>query len=185
MTTTWLDVVLVLVVIWSALTGLRAGFARVVVGFAAMLAGLLAGFWCYRIVAAKLSPWVANPALANLLGFLLIFVGALILGSLISALLARLFRWIGLSSFDHFLGGVAGVLRGALLIAVLVDVAVAFAPSPMPQAFEHSRVLPYASQVSGWLVDLAPRELKDAFTEQMENLKQFWAKPRDPRDRIA
>ena len=92
---------------------------------------------------------------------------------------SRLFNWIGLSSFNHVLGGIAGLLRGALVIAALVDVLVAFSPSPTPLFLNNSRVLPYTIQLSSWLVDLAPRELRDAFTEQMDNLKQLWARPKD------
>jgi membrane protein required for colicin V production len=103
----------------------------------------------------------------------------MILGSLIAAMLSRLFRWIGLSWFNHLLGGVAGFLRGALVIAALLDILVAYSPSPMPAFLENSRVLPYAGEISWWLVDLAPRELKDAFTEQMQNLKQLWHRARE------
>ena len=174
---TWFDVVLVVIIVWSAIAGLRAGFARVVVGTIATVVGFLAGFWFYRIVAAKLLPWVKAPTMANILGFLIIFVGVLIVGALISALLSRLFKWIGLSWFNHFLGGVAGFLRGALVIAVLVNVAIAFLPSPLPDFIARSRVVPYAGEVSWWLADLAPHDLKDAFQQQMRNLRQFWAKP--------
>ena len=58
----WFDVVLAIVILASAAAGLRTGFARVVVGFAATVAGFLAGFWCYRLVAVKLQPWIASPA---------------------------------------------------------------------------------------------------------------------------
>ena len=173
----WLDISLVLVILWSALSGLRAGLARVVVGLAATVAGLIAGFWCYRLVAAKLLPWVKTETLANILGFLLILAAALVIGALIGALLSRIFKWIGLSWFNHLLGGLAGVLRGALIISALLDFFVAFSPSPTPAVLERSQVLPYVSHVSGWLVGLAPRELKDAFTQQIENLRQMWSKP--------
>jgi membrane protein required for colicin V production len=173
----WFDICLGLILLWSAVAGLRSGLARVVVGLVATVAGFIAGFWCYRIVASKLLPWVGTVAAANILGFLCVFLGVLLLGSVIAALLSRIFQWVGLSWFNHLLGGVAGFLRGALMIAVLVNIAVAFSPSPLPSAVVHSRVLPYASRVSGWLADLAPRELKDAFTQQMDNLKQYWNKP--------
>jgi uncharacterized membrane protein required for colicin V production len=87
------------------------------------------------------------------------------------------FHWIGLSWFNHLLGFVAGFFRGALFIAALFDIAIAFAPSPLPDAVQNSRVLPYATQLSWWLVDLAPRELRDAFTERMQNLKRNWSHP--------
>lgn len=181
----WFDLLLVLILLWSGLMGMRAGLARVVVGFVATLVGLFAGFWFYRMVGVQLAPWVAAVPVANLIGFLLIFAAALILGSIVSALLARVFKWIGLSWFDHLLGGVAGFLRGAFVVAAVVDMVVAFAPSPIPRVLEHSQVLPYASEVSTWLVDLAPRELRDAFTEQLDNLKQFWAKPHEERSQPA
>jgi membrane protein required for colicin V production len=181
----WFDVLLVLILLWSALMGVRAGLARVVVGFIATVVGLFAGFWFYRMVAAKLSPWVAAATFANVLGFLIIFAGALILGSVVSSILGRVFKWFGLSWFDHFLGGIAGFLRGALVVAAVVDITVAFSPSPAPEILEHSHVLPYASEVSTWLLNMAPRELRDAFTEQMDNLKQFWAKPPDNKSRAA
>jgi membrane protein required for colicin V production len=173
----WFDIVLVLILLWSAVMGMRSGFARVVVGFLATLVGLFAGFWCYGLVAAKLAPIVRGITLANLLGFLIIFAAALILGSLIAALLGRIFHWMGLSWFDHLLGGLAGFLRGALVVAAVVDMVVAYAPSPVPRVLEHSEVLPYVSEMSGWLVSIAPHELRDAFTEQMNNLRQFWANP--------
>ena len=180
-TLNWLDICLGLIILWSAFTGLRAGLARVVVGIAATLVGLVAGFWCYRLVGAKLVEWVPTETAANVGGFLLIFFGTLILGSLIGSFLSRLFQWVGLSWFNHFLGGVAGLLRGALVTSALLNFAIAFSPSPIPAVLEHSRVLPYASEVSSWLVSLAPRELKDAFTQQLQNLQRMWAKPQRER----
>ena len=171
------DILLILIMLLSAIGGLRSGLARVVVGFAATIVGLLAGFWFYRLLAAKLMPWVKTTTAADILGFLIIFVAVLILGSLMSTLLSRLFSWIGLSWFNHFLGGLAGIVRGVLVVAALVDVIVAFSPSPTPAFLDNSRVLPYALPISTWIVDLAPRELRDAFTEQMDNLKQLWRAP--------
>ena len=181
----WLDVCLGLYLLWSAFTGLRAGLARVIVGIAAAAVGLVAGFWCYRLVGAQLVGWGGSPAAADIGGFLLIFLGTLILGSLLSSLLSRLFQWVGLSWFNHFLGGVAGLLRGTLVASALLNFAIAFSPSPIPAALEQSRVLPYASEVSSWLVHLAPRELKDAFTQQLENLERMWAKPQRERAQNA
>ncbi len=175
----WFDVLLVLIILWSAMMGLRSGLARVVVGFVAAVAGLFAGFWFYRIVAQQLPPWIGTAPMANIVGFLIIFAAALILGAVVSALLARMFKWFGLSLFDHFLGGIAGFLRGAVVVAAVVDMVVALSPSPAPLVLERSQVLPYASEVASWLVDMAPRELRDAFTEQLENLKQLWAQPPD------
>jgi membrane protein required for colicin V production len=173
----WLDIVLLLVILSSFVSGLRSGFARVVVGLVATLFGLLAGFWFYRMVASPLLPLVQSPTAANIIGFLVIFIGILLVGALVASILSSIFKWVGLSWFNHLLGGVAGVLRGGLVVAALVAVVVAFTPSPPPSFLHDSRVLPYAMQMSGWLAEFAPRELKDAFTQQIDNLKQLWAPP--------
>ena len=174
----WFDIVLLLLIVASAVAGLRTGFARVIIGLVATIAGIIVGFWCYRVVAAQLLAWTRiEERLANFFGFLIVFVGVLIAGALLATLLAKLFRWMGLSWFDHLLGGVAGFVRGVLVIAVLADVVVAFAPSPVPGFLQSSRVLPYASELGIALAQLAPRELKDSFNQQLENLKQLWAVP--------
>lgn len=176
----WFDFVLLIFLAVSVLAGLRAGFTRVVVHLIATIVGLLASFWFYRLVAVKLvGPLNGNIGLANLLGFLLIFVGVLVLGSVFAALLARIFRWFGLSWVDHLLGGAAGVIRGVLVITVLVDALVAFTPRPPPAYLDHSRLLPYTNEIAGWLMDVAPRGLKDSFDEQLGNIEQYWA----PRER--
>lgn len=176
-TVTWIDIVLILIILWSVATGIRAGLARVVVGFIAAIAAFLAGFWCYRLVAVKLAPWIANTTLANFLGFFAVFLGVLLLGSLLAALLSKLFEWVGLSWFNRILGGAAGFIRGILVIAAIADVLIAFAPSPTPEILQHSLVVPYVSNVASWLIDLAPRSVKDSFDQQMENLRQYWANP--------
>ena len=169
----WFDVVLLLIFLASAISGLRSGLARLIVGLISTIVGVIVGFWFYGVVATPLMPIVRTAVVANILGFCVIFFGILILGAIIAGFLSRLFRWIGLSWFNHLLGGVAGAIRGALVVAALVDILVAFSPSPTPQFISNSSVLPYTTQISAWLVQLAPRELRDTFIQQMENLRRF------------
>jgi len=171
----WLDILLALIIVISAIAGLRAGFTRVVIGLLATIVGLVAGFWFYRLVGDQLRGWISTPAVANAVGFFLIFFGVALLGSIIAALLSRMLRWVGLSWFNYLLGGVAGFARGALVVAVLANVLVAFAPTPVPNYLRNSRVLPYANGVASVLAELAPRQLKDSFSQRMDALKQFWA----------
>ena len=177
----WFDVFLCLLLLSSAIAGLRTGFARVAVGLVAAVAGFLAAFWCYGIVAAAILPWVSRPGIADALGFFIVFIGVLLIGSIIAAILSRLLKWVGLSWFNHLLGGAAGLARGILVTAVLVSAIVAFSPSPPPGFLNESRLLPYAMDVSSWLAATAPRELKDAFDAQMNNIRRSWIPERNKR----
>ncbi len=174
----WLDISLVLVILWSAVSGLRAGLARVVIGLVATVVGLVAGFWCYRLVAAKLLPWVKTDTLANILGISADPVGRLILGTLIASHALQRFQvdraFLVQPSARRGRGCFARCADRLRFVGLLRRL---FAFSDSLRYSNTRRCCPYVSQLSGWLVDLAPRELKDAFTQQIQNLRQIWSNP--------
>lgn len=170
----WIDILLVLVVGFSILTGFTAGFARVGVGFIATLLGIFLGFWCYGIAAAYVLDYVSSRAIANLIGFFVIFIGVVFVGAVIGHLLAKLFKWIGLSWLDRILGAGFGLVRGVIIAAALVTVLLAFAPSPPPRSVVDSKLMPYTLDASNMLAALTPREVKDAFRDTRDKLKKTW-----------
>src|SRR5581483_11249896 len=108
----WLDVVLLLVIGWSAVTAFRKGFTREIIGLAAAVVGLLLAVWFYGTAASYLLPYVSSRAAANFAGFLLVFCAVIFLGALISLIVRKFLRLTGLSFFDRLLGAGFGILRG-------------------------------------------------------------------------
>ena len=170
----WIDLILVLVIGSSVLAGLSAGFARVAVGFAALIVGMFCGFWFYGIVAAYVMDYVNSRAIANLIGFFVILAGVLILGAIVGRILAKFFKWAGLSWLDRLLGAVFGLVRGFVIASAMVTVLVAFAPSPPPASVVDSKLLPYVIDVSDVLAALTPREIKDSFYATQDKVKAVW-----------
>ncbi|MGD0436486.1 MAG: CvpA family protein [Bryobacteraceae bacterium] len=171
----WIDGLLILVVGLSILTGFAAGFARVGVGFIATVLGIFLGFWCYGIVGAYVQDYVSSRAIANLVGFLAIFIGVALVGAIVGSILARFFKWIGLSWFDRLLGGAFGAVRGIVIAVALVTVLLAFSPSPPPRSVTDSKLLPYVAEVSNVLALITPREIKDAFRDTNEKAHKVWS----------
>jgi membrane protein required for colicin V production len=171
----WIDLILLLVVGLSVLSGLTAGFARVGIGFIATILGIFMGFWCYGIVASYVLDYVSSRSMANLIGFFVIFFGILLLGAIVGSILARFFKWAGLSWFDRLLGGVFGVVRGLVIAAAIAAVLLAFAPSPPPRSVVESKFLPYIVEVSGVLATVTPHELKDGFRDAKEKVQKTWS----------
>jgi membrane protein required for colicin V production len=169
-----LDIVLVIVVGASVVAGFMAGFARVGIGFIAAVSGLLFGFWFYGIPAAWLHRYIHSLTISNLLGFFLVFWGFLAVGSLLGKLLAKLFKWTGLTWLDRLMGGAFGFVRGGLIAIAFVAVLLAFTPKPLPNWMIDSQVLPYAIDASNMCAALAPRAIKDAFRESMLDIRKAW-----------
>ena len=99
-----LDIVLFLIVVGSVVSGFLAGFARAGIGFLAAITGVLFGFWFYSIPAAWIHKIISSVAFSNLAGFLVVFFACALVGGLIGNLLAKLFKWTGLSWLDRIMG---------------------------------------------------------------------------------
>jgi membrane protein required for colicin V production len=164
-----------LVIAFSVLSGFVAGFARVGIGFIATILGILFGFWCYGIVAAYFLDYVSSRAIANLIGFFVIFIGISVLGAIVGRMLAKFFKWVGLSWFDRLLGGAFGVVRGVVVAVALVTVLMAFAPSPPPRSVVDSKLLPYMAGTSDFLAAMTPHEMKEAFRDAKEKAEKVWS----------
>ena len=171
----WIDLLLLLVIAFSVLSGLVAGFARVGVGFIATVLGIFFGFWCYGIVGAYFLDYVSSRSIANLIGFFVIFIFVTLLGAIVGRVLAKFFKWVGLSWFDRLLGGAFGVVRGVFIAVALVTVLMAFAPSPPPRSVVDSKLMPYIAGASDFLAAMTPREIKDAFRDAREKAEKIWS----------
>jgi len=171
----WIDLLLILVIAISVLAGFAAGFARVGVGFAAMMIGMFCGFWFYGIVAAYVIDYVSSRAIANLIGFFVILAAVLVLGAVVGTILAKFFKWVGLSWLDRLMGGAFGVVRGFVIAAAMVTVLLAFSPSPPPRSVLDSKFLPYVINVSDVLAAVTPREIKDQFYATKDKVKAVWS----------
>jgi len=99
----------------------------------------------------------------------------LIIGAIVGAILARFFKWVGLSWLDRLLGGGFGIVRGFVIAAAMVTVLLAFSPSPPPASVVDSRLLPYVIDVSDVLAALTPREIKNQFYATKDKVKQVWS----------
>jgi membrane protein required for colicin V production len=170
-----LDLLLVVIVGCSVAAGFAAGFARVGIGFIAAVSGLLFGFWYYNVPAAWLHEhWKMSADAANMLGFFVVFFMFVIAGALIGKLISKLFKWTGLNWLDRLLGGLFGLLRGALLAVISVAVIMAFTPKPLPPWMVGSEVLPYVLDASNLCSKLAPNAVKEAFRDSMFEIRKLW-----------
>ena len=176
----WLDLTLLVFLAAFVAEGLWKGFSRQIVGLVALLAGILLGVWFYGTAGSFLLPYVSKPSIAKLLGFLMIFVGTQILGSIAGWALAKAMKVSGLGWLDRALGALFGAVKTVLLGVVLVMAMTAFPMKPLPDAIAGSSVAPYLIGASHMITYLAPRELRDGFVETYERLRQFWLE-HDPR----
>jgi membrane protein required for colicin V production len=170
----WLDVVLGIIILVSVIAGIKKGLARTAVGLGAALLGLLCGLWFHGMLGAYLT-FTGSRSVANLIAFFVIFLTCVLAGSLIGLLIERLLKLVRLSWLNRLLGGGFGLIRGVLIAAIVVMAVMAFTTRPGPGSVTNSRVAPYVIDTARVLTAAAPFEVKNAFRNSYERIKQIWA----------
>ena len=170
----WLDFIFGILICVSVVGGFTKGFIRIGIGFIAALVGIVLASWFYGTAAGWLLPYVTSPGVANILGFLTVLAIVLTFGSLVSLLLVRIFKLVGLSWLDRLLGGIFGAVRGLLISVALLMILLAFAPARTHDAVVDSYFAPYVMESAHLLSAVTPFELKDGFRKGYEEIKKAW-----------
>ena len=162
------DWIICLVVLLNVVTAAMQGFFSEALTIAGLVVGYVVAAWQYRGLAEWLEKFLKNDWLAEILGFLIIFFAILLL----FGIAARIARWVmktaGLSGFDRFLGGVLGLLKGGLMVAIILMGMTAFAPTS--KLLEKSQLAPYFLVVGQAAIWVAPSGLRARFYQGLDLL---------------
>ena len=116
----WADYVILAVFAVSILIGLMRGFTREVLG----IIGWVLALWVAFTFTHQTSEWlvtrIETPSVRRAAAFGGLFLGMLLLTSLITFFVGRLVRQGALATIDRTLGAGFGVLRALVLVAALL-----------------------------------------------------------------
>ena len=158
-----LDWLILFVVLMNVIGAIGQGFFYELFSFAGVLLGYLIAAWQYPRFAELYVRYVNSQWVADIAGFLTIFVVVVLLGGVAG----RTARWavqeVGLRWFDRFLGGLFGFLKGILICTVIVIALASF--SPMSPWIRDSRIAPFMLVTGRTLIWAAPAELRQRFRD--------------------
>jgi membrane protein required for colicin V production len=154
------DIALLGVIAISCAVGIWRGFAVEVLSLAVWVAAFWMAFVYGETVAGLFGEQFATPAARLLLGYALLFVAALLTGSLATWLIGRVVRSTGLSPTDRVLGMGFGLLRGVALCCIVV-LLFGFTPFPGDPWWRQSRLLPGLQPGAEWLRSWLPQPVAE------------------------
>ncbi|MEJ2008545.1 MAG: CvpA family protein [Acidobacteriota bacterium] len=166
----WLDWVLATIVIASVLTAIWKGFVAELVALASLIVGLIIAAVGYERLAPLLGSITRSHEVALAVSFLLLFVGTLLVGAVVSAIARKLIRKAELQWFDRFLGGAFGLVRGLLFDCILLLVLMAFAIEQ--KAVQKSVLAPYITAGSRVIALAMPGEMRNDFRTGFEKFRK-------------
>ena len=164
------DWIIVLVLLLSVVQAASSGFFQEAFGIAGLVFGYLIAAWQYRHLSEHFAPYISSHWLSDIAAFLAIFLGVMVL----AGVLGKIVRWIvkeaGLNVVDRFLGGVLGLVRGCLLVAIVLVSMTAFTPTS--RWLQGSGLAPYFLVVGRAVIWVAPAELRAQFYKGLDYLRQ-------------
>jgi membrane protein required for colicin V production len=117
------DYVVLLIIGISIVVSMMRGAVREVLA----IVGWVAAIYAAKTYATQLVPLlpadIPTEQLRILAAYVIVFLGILLISSLLTIALSSLIKKIGLNWFNRFLGGFFGLVRGLLIVCVLVFLA--------------------------------------------------------------
>ena len=174
---------------WTSLDYLFVGIALISVGFAVMkglvreivsLVALVGGFalaaFYYPVLGSRLGEFCKTEAVANFFGFLIIFIGCILVGAIAAFIINRIIKAASIKWIDRVLGGIFGLLRAWIIASILVVALIAF---PVRENLVAQSVLaPYVLAGARAAILLVPESLKEKFNEQYKKVLDAWNQKR-------
>lgn len=154
---TWVDAVMLAIILISGLLAMVRGLVREVLGIAAWIGAAAAGLKFYPKVVPLLDGVIQSPKLIVPAAFGIVFLVVLVILLIISAWIGSLVRDSALSGLDRSLGLAFGLVRGGVIVCLLyIGLSMLLQPAEWPGSLTNARFLPYAEQGAEWLVGFLP-----------------------------
>lgn len=119
----WLDVLLGLSLVLSAVKGFRRGFFDEVAGFVGLVAGFFIAVCLDKPIGLFLSQHagIAVP-LASILGFLLPFASTIFISQAVAGLLSEVLKCLSLNGLNRMAGSGFALLKAIIALSILLNI---------------------------------------------------------------
>lgn len=116
----WVDWVIIAIVAISTLISLKRGFVKEALSLVIWVAAFVIARTFHPHLQTLLADTIETESVRLIAAFGILFIGTLIVGALVSNLVAALVRMTGLTATDRVLGMFFGMARGLVVVVVAV-----------------------------------------------------------------
>ena len=166
----WLDFLLGAVFLLSILGAIAKGFVAELISLATVIAALVVALLGYQRAGGWFEDLTKSHQVALAAGFLVLFLGVILIGAIVSWIARKVIRTAGLEWFDRFLGSLFGVLRGMLIASVILLVMMSF--SIKPDAVRQSAMAPYVMTGARTIALIMPYSLRSQFQSGFDKFRE-------------
>ena len=158
----WLDVVIVLILVWFTFSAFSAGLIREVVTLAAAVLGVVIAGLYYDTLAKDVLVFVDNDQAALVVAFLMLLGSVFLMGQLAAIILKHTASLLMLGWADHLAGAAFGFVKGFIIVEALLILFVAYPELGLDDAISGSGLAHFFLDILPVIHHLLPNEFKRA-----------------------
>lgn len=144
------DWILLGILLVSSLISLKRGFVKEALSLVIWVLAVGVALIFAPQLDTVLAEYIPVESLRPKVGFALLFVAVLIVGSLVSKLIGQLIKMTGLSGTDRLLGVVFGFFRGVVLLLAAFVLLPKWLPIQEDTWYKESVVIPHIMSLEAW-----------------------------------
>ncbi|MFC4625134.1 CvpA family protein [Daeguia caeni] len=168
---TMLDGILLGITLVSAVLAMVRGFSREILSLASWAAAAVAAYLFYKPVLPYVQPYISNETIAQIAAAAAVFLGVLIVVSLITMKIADFIIDSRIGALDRTLGFLFGAARGVLLVVVAMLFFNWLVPSNQPVWITNAKSKPMLDSLGQQLMSLLPSDPDEA-TRKLHELRK-------------
>lgn len=169
----WLDIAILCICTVLLLIGIKRGLIDQIFSAAAILGGILCAIIFYDFAGELVirSGILENRPIANIIGFLVVFISAYIVIQLLGWIASKLVGTLKLGWLNRISGGFLGVLIGVLLSSLLIS-AVNLLSTDEDSPVDKSTLAPYITSAYGVIKETLPDNIRDEYLRARELIRE-------------
>ena len=138
------------VLVISCLISLKRGFVKEALSLGAWVLAFFVATAFNERLTVILASVIENPSLRHITAYATLFIGTLMVVSLLNKLLAQVIKMTGLSGLDRLMGTVFGLVRGLVVVLVIIVILRQLAPIEQESLWQTSSLLPHLLLLENW-----------------------------------
>ncbi|MCX5801474.1 MAG: CvpA family protein [Candidatus Eisenbacteria bacterium] len=167
----WLDITILVILIAGMIQGLVKGFVRQAFSLMGLVLAIIIAFRYHELLARYLSKWIQHPVALTVISFVVILAIVILLFKLIGLASRAAISAIHVGWFDRLVGGVFGLARFVLLIAVLFALFIVCTDKPTEPMIA-SKLTPRIMNVSRVIARFLPTELYERYSRNEAKIRK-------------
>ncbi|HEY4172423.1 MAG TPA: CvpA family protein [Rhodopila sp.] len=154
---TWVDLAVFGFLAISGLLAFGRGFVREMLGIGAWVGAITLAIVAMPTMRDYVQTWFPNPEWVNPISFVVVFLGSLIVLTIVASIIGRMVSRSALGGVDRTLGLVFGLARGAAVVIVAYILAqMSYPIERWPDAVLNARTLTPTYEAARWVRDQLP-----------------------------